>query len=54
VNDATRKLIHENASEEALRAHAAQEGMSSLRRDGRRWLCEGKTSLAELVRVTRS
>ncbi|MDR2244634.1 MAG: type II secretion system ATPase GspE [Burkholderiales bacterium] len=58
VNDAMRKRIHESASEETLRVHAAQEGMSSLRQDGMRWLRgntkAGKTSLAELVRVTRS
>jgi general secretion pathway protein E len=54
VNEAMRKLIHEGASEDALRAHAAQEGMASLRQDGVRWLRDGTTSLAELMRVTRS
>jgi general secretion pathway protein E len=54
VNEVTRKLIHENATEETLRAQAAQEGMLSLRQDGARWLRDGTTSLAELVRVTRS
>jgi type II secretory ATPase GspE/PulE/Tfp pilus assembly ATPase PilB-like protein len=27
--------------------------MTALRRDGARWIAEGTTSLAELVRVTR-
>ncbi|MDR2173162.1 MAG: type II secretion system ATPase GspE [Burkholderiales bacterium] len=58
VDDAMRKLIHEGASEDALRGHAVQRGMTSLRQDGMRWLRgntkTGATSLAELVRVTRS
>ena len=53
VDDALRRLIHERAPEHALRAAASAAGMTSLRRDGARWLADGTTSLAELVRVSR-
>jgi general secretion pathway protein E len=53
VDDAIRRLIHERASEQAVRAAALAAGMLPLRRDGARWLVGGMTSLAELVRVTR-
>ncbi len=45
--------IHDRAPEHALRATALANGMLPLRRDGARWLADGTTSLAELVRVTR-
>jgi len=48
-----RRLIHDRAPEHALRAAAMQAGTTSLRRDGARWLADGTTSLAELVRVSR-
>ena len=47
------RLIHDRAPEHALRAAAVAAGMTPLRRDGARWLADGTTSLAELVRVTR-
>jgi general secretion pathway protein E len=53
VDDALRRLIHDRAPEHALRAAAMQGGTTSLRRDGARWLADGTTSLAELVRVSR-
>jgi general secretion pathway protein E len=53
VDDAIRRGIHDGADELALRAAAARAGMVSLRQDGARWLAEGTTSLAELLRVTR-
>jgi general secretion pathway protein E len=53
VDDALRRLIHDRAPEHALRAAAALAGTTSLRRDGARWLANGTTSLAELVRVSR-
>jgi general secretion pathway protein E len=53
VDEALRRLIHERAPEHALRAAASATGMTSLRRDGARWLADGTTSLAELVRVSR-
>ena len=53
VDDAMRRHIHDGTSELALRAAAAAAGMTSLRRDGARFLADGTTSLAELLRVTR-
>jgi len=53
VDDALRRLVHDRAPEHALRAAAVAAGMTSLRRDGARWLADGTTSLAELVRVSR-
>ncbi|MFO1284942.1 MAG: ATPase, T2SS/T4P/T4SS family, partial [Burkholderiales bacterium] len=53
VDEAMRRLIHGGAGELALREAARHAGMRSLRADGARWLADGTTSLAELVRVTR-
>jgi general secretion pathway protein E len=53
VDDAMRRHIHDGTSELALRAAATDAGMTSLRRDGARFLADGTTSLAELLRVTR-
>jgi len=53
VDDDFRRLIHDRASEQALRAHAASRGMRSLRDDGMRWAGQGVISLEEVVRVTR-
>jgi len=53
VDDAVRRLIHDRAPEHALRANVLASGMLPLRRDGARWLADGTTSLAELVRVAR-
>jgi len=53
VDDDLRRLIHDRASEQALRAHALSRGMRSLRDDGMRWAAQGVISLEEVVRVTR-
>jgi general secretion pathway protein E len=53
VDDAIRRDIHDGAGELALREAALRGGMRSLRADGARWIAEGHTSLAELLRVTR-
>jgi general secretion pathway protein E len=53
VDDAIRRLIHDRAPEHAVRAAAIAAGMTPLRRDGARWLGDGTTSLAELLRVAR-
>ncbi|MEA5098783.1 MAG: type II secretion system ATPase GspE [Burkholderiaceae bacterium] len=52
ANDRIRALIHEHASEAKIRAAAQKNGMQTMREDGERWLAEGGTSLAELLRVT--
>jgi general secretion pathway protein E len=53
VDDDIRQMIHDAAAEQHIRGHAAQRGMTSLRRDGMRWVAEGLTSFEEIVRVTR-
>jgi general secretion pathway protein E len=53
VDDDLRRLIHDRASEQTLRARVQAQGMRSLREDGMRWVSQGVTSLEEVVRVTR-
>ena len=53
IDDTLRRLIHDGAGELALRDAALRSGMRRLRQDGARWIAEGRTSLAELTRVTR-
>jgi len=53
VDDAMRKLIHDNASEQAIKAYAISQGMRDLREDGLRWVESGVTSLEELLSVTK-
>lgn len=53
VDDDLRRLIHDRAAEQTLRAHVVSRGMRSLRDDGMRWAGQGVISLEEVVRVTR-
>jgi type II secretory ATPase GspE/PulE/Tfp pilus assembly ATPase PilB-like protein len=53
VSDSIRSLVLERASSRRLREVAAREGMQSLREDGWRLLTEGRTTVDELLRVTR-
>lgn len=53
VDDDLRRLIHDRAAEQTLRAHVLSRGMRSLRDDGMRWAGQGVISLEEVVRVTR-
>jgi general secretion pathway protein E len=53
VDDAMRRIIHDRADEGAVRSAMRAAGAATLRSDGARWLADGTTSLAELVRVTR-
>jgi len=53
VEETMRRLIHDGAGEMALRDAAVRAGMRTLRADGGRWVADGSTSLAELLRVTR-
>ena len=53
IDETMRRLIHDGAGENALRDAARRANQRSLRSDGARWLADGTTSLAELVRVTR-
>src|SRR6185436_13166602 len=49
VDDELRRLIHDRASEQTLRAHVVARGMRSLRDDGMRWAAQGVISLEEVV-----
>lgn len=53
VDESMRRMIHDGASEQDLRAHAVAHGMLSMRADGMRWVRAGDTSLEEVLRVTR-
>ena len=53
VDDEIRQMVHDAAAEQHIREHASRSGMTSLRRDGMRWVAEGLTSFEEIVRVTR-
>ena len=54
VDDTLRTLIHDGAAEDRLREHARGCGMVNLREDGLRWVREGMTSIAEVLRVSRA
>jgi type II secretion system protein E len=53
VTDEIRSLIIENASPGELRRASAKQGMTSLRDDGFRHLSEGRTTVEEVLRVTK-
>ena len=53
TTDQIRAQIHNRASEADIRATAQQNGMRTMREDGQRWLAEGLTTQAELLRVTK-
>lgn len=48
-----RAQIHNRASEAEIRATAQHDGMRTMREDGQRWLQDGTTTQAELIRVTK-
>ena len=54
VDEALRRLIHDGADEDRLRAQARAAGMRSLHEDGLRHIASGLTSAAELQRVIRA
>ena len=53
VSEAVRAMILERASAGEIRRQAAADGMKSLRQDGWRLVKSGKTTLAEVLRVTK-
>ena len=53
TTDAIRAQIHNRASEAEIRVEAQKSGMKTMREDGERWLQEGVTTQAELLRVTK-
>ncbi len=54
LSDAARRLIHDGASEAALREIAGGSGWISLYDDGLRWVAAGETTLEEVMRVARA
>ncbi len=53
TTDQIRAQIHNRASEAEIRTTAQASGMKSMREDGERWLDNGTTTQAELLRVTK-
>ena len=53
TTDEIRAQIHNRASEAEIRAEAQKTGMKTMREDGERWLQEGVTTQAEVLRVTK-
>jgi general secretion pathway protein E len=53
TTDKIRAQIHNQASEAEIRAAAQASGMKTMREDGERWLLDGTTTQAELLRVTK-
>ena len=53
TTDAIRAQIHDRASEAQIRKAAQHGGMQTMREDGARWLNDGTTTQAELLRVTK-
>jgi general secretion pathway protein E len=53
IDDEFRRLVHDRASEQVLRAHAISHGMHTLRDDGMRLAAQGLIGFEEVVRVTR-
>lgn len=53
TTDDIRAQIHRQASEADIRTTAQQDGMRTMREDGERWLRDGTTTHAELLRVAK-
>jgi general secretion pathway protein E len=53
TTDEIRAQIHNRASEAEVREAAQMSGMKTMREDGERWLLDGTTTQAELLRVTK-
>ncbi|HZU36315.1 MAG TPA: hypothetical protein VFA18_10425, partial [Gemmataceae bacterium] len=53
INDAIRDLIRANPNPNAIKQEALKQGMKYLQEDGLRVVMEGKTSIQELLRVSK-
>lgn len=51
MNESARRLVCEGASEIEIRTHLRQAGYSGLAEDAFRYLCQGKTTFEEVLRV---
>ena len=54
ITQRIRNLIAEGATPDRIKKAAEEEGMSSLRASAAKYVCEGVTSMAELIKVTYS
>jgi general secretion pathway protein E len=54
TNEHIRAQIHNQAPEAEIRETAVANGMKTMREDGERWIRDGVTTQAELVRVTKA
>ncbi|MCK5335429.1 MAG: type II secretion system protein GspE, partial [Gammaproteobacteria bacterium] len=52
LDDELRQMIHDDAGEQAMEK-VARQSSDSLKQDGQRLILEGKTSLEEVLRVSR-
>jgi general secretion pathway protein E len=52
IDEPLSRMIHDRAGEPSLREACTRANVRTLRADGSRWLADGTTSLAELLRVT--
>lgn len=52
INQKIRNLIASRATADKIKAAAEEDGMSSLRNSATKYVCEGVTSVAELLKVT--
>ncbi|MGZ9713618.1 type II secretion system ATPase GspE [Glaciimonas sp. GNP009] len=53
ATDQIQSLIHNRASEAEIQQVAQRDGMQTMRQDGERWLADGVSTHAELLRVTK-
>jgi general secretion pathway protein E len=54
IDEEVQRLIHTNASETEIEKHAIKKlGMRTLRMDGLRWLRDGKTTIEEIISITK-
>jgi type II secretory ATPase GspE/PulE/Tfp pilus assembly ATPase PilB-like protein len=53
INDKIRELIRENPNISAIKQEAVKSGMRYLYEDGLRQVIEGRTSIQELMRVSK-
>ena len=53
VTDRIRDMLRENPNLNAIRQEAVKNGMKYLQEDGLRQVIEGKTSIQELLRVSK-
>jgi general secretion pathway protein E len=54
ITDPLRRMIHDHASDQAIREHARDaQGLRFLREDGLRWVASGESMLEEILRATR-